>query len=84
MGRPEYPKDMRACLESIPQSRWSTGFVCPKCSGQSAGLNSTRDVFECRGYRWQTSPRAGTLMHRSHFLSSNGEEAMCSVEASSE
>jgi hypothetical protein len=54
MGRPEYPKDMRefrrrfstpqVYLEYLTQSRWPAGFVCPKCSGQSAWLSSTRDV----------------------------------------
>ena len=76
MGRPEYPKDMRdfrrrfstpqACLEYLTQSRWPDGFVCPRCSGTSAWLNSKRYVFECRQCRRQTSPMAGTLMHRSH------------------
>jgi len=76
MGRPEFPKDMRefrqrfstpqACLEYLTQSRWPDGFVCPKCSGKSAWLNTTRYVFECRHCRRQTSPMAGTLMHRSH------------------
>ena len=76
MGRPEFPKDMRefrqrfstpqACLEYLAQSRWPDGFVCPKCSGKSAWLNSTRYVFECRQCSRQTSPMAGTHMHRSH------------------
>jgi hypothetical protein len=77
MGRPEYPKDMRefrqrfttpqACLEYLVQSRWPEGFVCPKCSGKSAWLNAKRYVFECRECGRQTSPTAGTLMHRSHI-----------------
>ncbi len=77
MGRPEYPKDMRefrqrfatpqACLEYLVQSRWPDGFVCPKCLGPSAWLNSQRYVFECRTCGRQTSPTAGTLMHRSHI-----------------
>lgn len=76
MGRPKYPKDMRefrqrftsrqACLEYLVQSRWPDGFVCPKCTGKLAWLNSKRYVFECRTCGRQTSPMAGTLMHRSH------------------
>ena len=76
MGRPGYPKDMRefrqrvsspqACLEYLAQSRWPDGFICPKCSSKSAWLNSKRYVFECRQCGRQTSPLAGTLMHRSH------------------
>ena len=76
MGRPGYPKNMRefrqqfatnaACLEYLVRCRWTEGFVCPKCSGQSAWLNSKRYVFECRSCGRQTSPIAGTIMHRSH------------------
>ena len=49
------------------ECRWSDGFVCPKCSGQFAWLNSTRYVFECRQCGRQTSPTTGTIMHRSHL-----------------
>ncbi len=76
MGRPQYPKDMRefrqrftsrqACLEYLVQSRWPDEFVCPTCTGKSAWLNSKRYVFECRTCGRQTSPMAGTFMHRSH------------------
>lgn len=77
MGRPEYPKDMRefrrrfstpeACREYLVQCRWPDGFVCPKCSGRKAWLNSRRYVFECQECGRQTSPTAGTIMHRSHI-----------------
>lgn len=56
----------QACLEYLGQSRWPDGFVCPTCSGQSAWLNAKRYVFECWECGRQTSPTAGTLMHRSH------------------
>ena len=46
--------------------RWQDGCVCPKWSGKSAWLNSTRYVFACRSCGRQTSPIAGTIMHRSH------------------
>lgn len=77
MGRPEYPKDIRefrrrfstpeACREYLVQCRWPDGFVCPKCSGREAWLNSRRYVFECQECGRQTSPSAGTIMHRSHI-----------------
>jgi transposase-like protein len=56
-----------ACIEYLVKSRWPDGFVCPKCSGKSAWLNSRRYVFECRTCGRQTSPTAGTVMHRSHI-----------------
>ena len=75
MGRPGYPKTMRefqqqfssreACLDYLVKCRWPEGFVCPSCGGDSAYLNSKRYLFECKGCRKQTSPTAGTAMHRS-------------------
>ena len=77
MGRPEYPKDMRefrrrfstleACREYLVQCRWPDGFVCPKCFDRKAWLNSRRYVFECQECGRQTSPTAGTIMHRTHL-----------------
>ena len=55
----------RACLEYLAQSRWPEGFVCPKCGSHNAWLNSGRFVYECKECRRQTSPTAGTAMHRS-------------------
>ena len=75
MGRPGYPKTMRefreqfstrdACLKYLVESRWPDGFVCPICGDDDAYLNSKRFVFECKSCRRQTSPTAGTAMHRS-------------------
>jgi transposase-like protein len=77
MGQPGYPKDMRefrrrfsspeACFDYLIQCRWPEGFICPNCSGKHAWYNSKRKVFECGGCRKQTSPTAGTVMHRSHI-----------------
>ena len=77
MGRPGYPRDLRefrrqfstneACLEYLVRCRWPEGFTCPRCSGKRAWLNSKRYVFECPGCRRQTSPTAGTVMHRSRL-----------------
>lgn len=75
MGRPGYPKTMRefrdqfssneSCLDYLVRSRWPDGFVCPGCGAADAYLNSRRYVFECKACRKQTSPTAGTAMHRS-------------------
>jgi len=77
VGNLEYPNDMRefrhrfstneACLTYLVKCRWPDGFVCPKCSGKNAWLNSKRYVFECSKCRKQTSPISGTVMHRSHI-----------------
>lgn len=75
MGRPGYPKTMRefrqqfasreSCLDYLAKSRWPDGFVCPSCGSKTAYLNAKRYVFECRDCGKQTSPTAGTTMHRS-------------------
>jgi hypothetical protein len=75
MGRPDYPKTMRefreqfssrqACLEYLVESRWPEGFVCPTCGSNEAYFNSKRFRYECILCRKQTSPTAGTAMHRS-------------------
>ncbi len=75
MGRPGYPKTMRefheqfssreTCLDYLVKSRWPDGFVCPGCTSDEAYLNRRRYVFECAACRKQTSPTAGTVMHRS-------------------
>jgi hypothetical protein len=56
-----------ACREYLVQCRWPNGFVCPICSGTKAWLNQKRYVFECKECGRQTSPTAGTVMHRSHL-----------------
>ena len=42
------------------QVRWSEGFVCPRCSGQS-GWEASRGRLVCRSCRHQTSVTAGTI-----------------------
>ena len=76
MRKTEYPKNLRefrqkflndiACLEYLSEKRWPEGFVCPRCLSKSAWLNTKRYIYECQDCRKQTSPTAGTLMHRSH------------------
>lgn len=75
MGRPEYPKTLKefrqkfstdqSCLEYLAQSRWPDGFRCPNCGSDKAWLNPTRYLYECRQCFRQTSPMAGTILHRS-------------------
>ena len=76
MRKIEYPKNLRefrqkflndiACLEYLSEKRWPEGFVCPRCLSKFAWLNTKRYIYECQDCRKQTSPTAGTLMHRSH------------------
>lgn len=56
-----------ACLEYLTRCRWPDGFVCPKCSGIKATPIASRSLLQCRDCRHQTSPTAGTVMHRSRI-----------------
>lgn len=77
MGKLEYPKDLKSfrkkfsdsnsCMEYLAQCRWPDGFICPHCLGVGGWLNSKRFVYECKSCEKQTSPTAGTVMHRSHI-----------------
>ena len=75
MSKLEYTKTLRefrqkfsadqSCLEYLAQSRWPDGFQCPNCQSQEAWLNKKRYVYECQQCGRQTSPMAGTVLHRS-------------------
>lgn len=58
-----------ACREYLVERRWPNGKVCPRCSNTSVWFCRRRYVFECsdRKCRRQTSPTAGTIMHRPHL-----------------
>lgn len=76
MGRPKFPKTLREfrqqfssdaiCLEYLAQSRWPSGFVCPKCGGREHWVIKEPFGYECSGCGRRTSPTAGTVLHRSH------------------
>jgi transposase-like protein len=56
-----------ACREYLVPCRWPDGFSCPRCGFQKAWLNRKRFLFECQQCSRQTSPMAGTVMHRTHL-----------------
>jgi transposase-like protein len=72
----EFPKDLvaftrrfeteEACLAYLATARWPGGFVCPACGG-SKGWSMSRGTLWCAACGRQTSPQAGTVLHRSHI-----------------
>lgn len=56
-----------ACREYLFKLRWSNGFVCPRCTCKDYYRISTRNKYQCKSYRHQTSVTAGTVMDRSHL-----------------
>ena len=75
MRRPDFPRTFKefqdrfcteeACRDFLVESRWPEGYECPRCGHRDAYEISTRGLLECRGCRYQVSPTAGTVMHRS-------------------
>jgi len=75
MPRPDFPKtifefqqwfpDEGACVRFLIQSRWPDGFTCPRCGGREYYWMEKRGLLQCTRCRYQASPTAGTVMHRS-------------------
>ncbi len=57
--------DENACRKHLFQCRWPVGYCCPRCEHPHYYYVETRDLYECRKCRMQTSITAGTLMHGS-------------------
>ena len=56
-----------ACESALFEARWPTGFVCPRCEGQSCStfVRGSQRLWQCAGCRRQTSLTAGTLFEHS-------------------
>lgn len=55
--------DEESCVKYLVQVRWPEGFKCPTCSSDRYWVLPSRWVLECVNHH-QTSPTAGTVMHR--------------------
>jgi len=58
-----------ACESALFEARWPTGFVCPRCEGQSCStfVRGSQQLWQCTGCRRQTSLTAGTLFEHSRL-----------------
>jgi hypothetical protein len=54
-----------ACEAYLFNTRWSLGFVCPRCDNEKCYIVKTRKLYECCECRTQVSITAGTIMHKS-------------------
>lgn len=55
------------CQEELFRLRFPEGFVCPKCGCREYYSVRTRNTYQCRKCRRQTSVTAGTVMHRTRL-----------------
>ena len=56
-----------ACREYLFKLRWANGFSCSRCGCGDYYCISTRNKYQCKSCRYQTSVTAGTVMDRSHL-----------------
>lgn len=56
-----------ACRKYLFELRWPNGFICPRCGCREYYQISTRNKYQCKSCRYQTSVTAGTVMDRSHL-----------------
>ena len=56
-----------ACREQLRQLRWPNGFVCPRCGCIEYYDIPTRNKYQCKACRYQSSLTSETVMHRSHL-----------------
>ena len=59
-----FPDDA-ACFVYLVETRWPSGFRCPRCGSDNALLLTERRTFVCRACRKHTSATAGTTLHGS-------------------
>lgn len=57
----------KACREELFRLRFPEGFVCPTCGCREYYPIRTRNTYQCRKCRHQTSVTAGTVMHRTRL-----------------
>ena len=52
------------CLKHLYQTRWPSGWVCPKCQSKKCYYIQHRKVYECSQCRYQASVTARTVFHK--------------------
>ena len=52
------------CRNWLFSTRWPQGFRCPRCSGEEYCLLERRNLYLCKACRYQASPTAGTIFHK--------------------
>jgi len=55
------------CRQYLYGIKWPDGFLCPKCGHNDAYEMRTRQIYQCKACRFQTSLTSGTVMHKSHL-----------------
>jgi transposase-like protein len=56
--------DEQTCRDFLFERRWPDGFACPECGSREHYFIKTRELFECKDCKRQTSLTAGTVMEK--------------------
>ena len=61
-----------ACESALFEARWPTGFVCPRCEGQSCStfVRGSQQLWQCTGCR-RCSRRGGQRVLCAHGVKAN-------------
>ena len=54
----------KECQDYIFQWRWPNGFKCPDCGHHEFSPHKSRNLYECKKCKKQTSITAGTFFHK--------------------
>ena len=75
MGRPSFPQTLlefqrrfsgdAECRRYLLESRWPSGYSCPRCNHREAYELRSRALLKCKVCGYQTSATAGTVLHGS-------------------
>ncbi len=57
--------DELSCREAFREKRTKEGVICKKCGGKEHYWKKDKECFECKGCRFRTSLRSGTVMENS-------------------
>jgi len=57
--------DEAVCWAYLPRARWPRGSRCPRCEHRRGFAFRKRRLTHCARCRYQASPTAGTVFHRS-------------------
>ena len=56
----------KQCREYLANLRWTSGYVCPRCSCRHA-YQLANGRYQCAKCRYQVSVTAGTVLHKTHM-----------------
>jgi len=65
IGAVRYFADADTCFQFLVSVRWPDGVTCPRCQGKEHSFLTTRNVWKCKGCKYQFSIKVGTIFENS-------------------